>query len=833
MGGANGAWASSTQTIYLNSDWLEEASNIQVLEVLTEVFGHYLDSRLNKIDARGDEGEYFIRVLNGERFTANEIKTMRSEEDPVTLRLHSGQVIKAEAATVSGGGGDYILNGTSLADIIRGSGGNESIYGLEGNDIIDGGNGDDTLSGGDGTDIAIYSGNSPDYAITQVNYNTFRVKDNRSGSPDGADMLNGIEKLKFNDGIKDLSIVGLNIVGDGKSEVINGGRLMDYIDGVGGDDIINGNVGSDYLAGGVGADSMSGGAGDDTYVVDNIGDVVTELVKNGTDMVSSSIAYTLGANLENLILIGTSKINGTGNSANNAIIGNLSDNTIDGGTGADTMTGGSGDDTYVVDNIGDVVTELANEGTDTVRTSITYTYTLGANLENLTLTGSSKINGTGNSANNIITGNSVDNIIDGKTGADTMTGGSGDDTYMVDDIGDLVEELVNEGIDTVKSSITYTLGTNLENLTLTGTRIITRIDNNRIGINGIGNSSNNTIVGDAFDNIIDGLTGADTMIGGAGNDTYIVDNIGDVTIEKAEKGTDTVRASISYALDVHLENLILTGPRNINGNGNSAKNIIIGNSFDNTIDGATGADTMIGGAGNDTYVVDNIGDAVTELSNEGVDTIKSLITYTLGANLENLILTDVVDNIGDVVVGLANEATDVAKTSITDAFVSYLKDLPLTIAGNINGTGNIANNKIAGNSAANILTGGAGADVLTGSGGADTFRYLTLSDSSLTSLDHITDLSIGTDILDAPTAVTAVNTKELGTVKTFDQAGIAAVLNEAAFGPNQAATFSYDLGIGIKTFIALNDHIAGFSNTSDGLIEITGFTGRLTDLSII
>jgi Ca2+-binding RTX toxin-like protein len=294
-----------------------------------------------------------------------------------------------------------------------------------------------------------------------------------------------------------------------------------------------------------------------------------------------------------------------------------------------------------------------------------------------------------------------------------------------------------------------------------------------------------------------------------------------------------VKSSISYTLGVNIENLTLIGARNINGTGNSAKNIITGNSLDNTIDGATGADTMIGGVGNDTYMVDNIGDAVTELFNEGVDMIKSSISYALGANLENLMLTDVVDNIGDVFIELVNERTDMVKASTTDVVASYLEDLRLTIAGTINGTGNSANNKIVGNSAANILTGGAGADLQTGSGGADTFRFIALSDSSLTSLDQITDLSIGTDILDAPTAVTAENTKELGIVKTFDQAGIAAVLNEAVFGPNQAATFSYDLGIGTKTFIALNDNTAGFSSTSDCLIEITGYTGLLTDLSIV
>src|SRR5206468_9030569 len=187
---------------------------------------------------------------------------------------------------------------------------------------------------------------------------------------------------------------------------------------------------------------------------------------------------------------------------------------LDGGAGADTLIGGAGNDTYFVDSTGDVVTELASEGTDTVVSSVDST--LGANLENLTLTGSA-LSGTGNAQDNVITGNANANVLDGGAGADTMAGGAGDDTYFVDSCGDVVTELAGEGTDTVVSSIDYTLGANLENLTLTGT-----------AANATGNSLANVITGNAHDNVLDGGAGADTLIGGAGDDTYFVDSTGDV-----------------------------------------------------------------------------------------------------------------------------------------------------------------------------------------------------------------------------------------------------------------------------------------------------------------
>ena len=198
-----------------------------------------------------------------------------------------------------------------------------------------------------------------------------------------------------------------------------------------------GTYNADTLIGTAGPDTLIGLAGNDTYTVNHISDIVTEALNAGTDLVNASISYTLPNNVENLTLTGSSNINGTGNSLDNTLTGNSGNNTLTGNTGNDTLNGGNGidiliggldNDVYVVDTTTDTITENANEGTDTVQSSVTYT--LGNNLENLTLTGAAAINGTWNAGNNTIIGNSSNNTLNGGAGADILTGGVGTDILV-------------------------------------------------------------------------------------------------------------------------------------------------------------------------------------------------------------------------------------------------------------------------------------------------------------------------------------------------------------------------------------------------------------------
>ena len=634
----------------------------------------------------------------------------------------------------------------------------------------------------------------------------------------------------------------------GVSDLPGQGLQDDVLTGTAGDDVLDGGAGADVMMGLAGDDTYQVDSFDDLVIeaagqgVDTIVSTVSIVMPANVENLVL-LAYSADGNdLDNLIiasngnnqidggagndtisyayapgpvklLLGSSSIQATvssgldwllsfenviGSAFDDTLMGNADANIIDGGAGADVMSGAAGDDIYIVDNVGDVVTGEAG-GVDTVRASVNFT--LPSGFEHLALTGTAPINGTGNSLANRLTGNDANNvliglggndILDGGAGNDRMEGGAYNDTYIVDSAGDVVIELAGEGTDTVEASVSYTLGANVEKLVLTGGAALT----------GTGNTLGNTITGNAASNILYGLEGNDTldggggadqMFGGAGNDKYIVDHTGDVVTELSGQGTDTVEASVSYTLGANVEKLTLTGMAALSGTGNTLGNTITGNSGANTLygmagndtlDGGAGADQMFGGTGNDTYVVDDVGDVVVELAGEGTDTVKSSISYTLGANVEKLTLTGTAD--------LAGTGNELANTL----------------------TGNAGNNHLDGGAGNDILDGDKGLDTLVGGLGADKFDFNAVTDSAVGALRDLVmdfDRSQG-DKID-------VSTIDANTLLTGNQKFV--FVADAAFSGTAGELRAVAGGIAGGTLVQVDVNGDGVADMEVGLVGVT------------
>ena len=447
------------------------------------------------------------------------------------------------------GYGGYHTVGDGL-DTILGLGGNDTIDAAGGNDVVEGGAGSDAIQGGTGNDTI-----SGDAGADTVWGN------------EGDDTISGGLDDDTLDGGGGLDIV---LGGDGLDS-LTGGDGNDALDGGTGNDVLDGGAGNDTLTGGTGADAMTGGAGDDTYRVDSASDTVSEGLSGGTDTVISNVNWTLGTNVENLVLTGSAHTgtgNGSantitggtgndvlnGNSGNDTLYGGGGNDALTGGTGADRMQGDAGDDRYSVDNLGDLVVEAAGGGFDTVIASIDWT--LADNVEALTLSGAGHI-GTGNGLDNTLFGGTGadtlyggngNDTLDGKGGADLMVGGDGDDKYYVSSALDVVQEALGGGIDTVYASANWTVTDNVENVRLTGAaHVVTgnALDNSIVGTGGAdrldGGLGDDTLLGGDGDDTLTSGAGIDTLAGGSGDDRYVLHG-GRAHIEDF-LGHDTIDAS--------------------------------------------------------------------------------------------------------------------------------------------------------------------------------------------------------------------------------------------------------------------------------------------------
>jgi Ca2+-binding RTX toxin-like protein/methionine-rich copper-binding protein CopC len=559
-------------------------------------------------------------------------------------------------------------------------------------------------------------------------------------------------------------------------------------------------------------------------------DTIIENPDEGTDTVKVASSYVLPANFENLTLTGGHDLSGTGNSANNVITGNEGMNLIDGKAGADTMIGGDGDDTYIVDNVGDHVIEENYywwNGFDTVESSVTHA--LDSGVEKLILTGSANINGTGSADDNIMIGNA---------GANILGGAGGNDTYYIDSLADSIVENVGEGIDIVITPLSYTLGNNVDNLTLTGAGNLNGtgngLDNTIIGtMKSAGPGGQNVLTGGNGNDTLDGRSGVDTLIGGLGNDTYVIDNyeggqtsivlegepgnyVGngeiislndansfDITLldHSGDGIVDFLR--IRYDDDIHnwlLEfstadlgtNLAIGTYEDIE----SDPNEVVGVSGDGRGDSLIGSFTVSAlninyGGGTPVLVSAAITfgqfpfpdapslfgtvnynyapagpavlDTIVESAGGGIDTVEAAVSYTLGTNLDNLTLTG--------------------------------------WQLNLDATGNELNNVLTGNNGVNILTGLGGDDTLSGGGNpGDTFKIGASDDGS----DTITDFFFSPfpDVLPDYGNVVVLDGFSLGSLSAVQaamtQVGANTVLN---LGNGETLTF---LNVQKTSFIAQN-----------------------------
>lgn len=602
----------------------------------------------------------------------------------------------AQLITVDGDEADNVLAGTAAPQTINGLGGNDTItagtgptdiFGGDGNDRITGGVGRDRLLGGEGIDT-IKGGNGD---LIDGGGGNDRLIAERGATIAGG---SGVDRLH-------LDMTGLGLVFDitlpnGTSGTIasiaSSYTGIERIDLTGGynNDRLFGNNGDNVINGGAGADVINGGAGNDTIDA-GVGGAAAE-----PPVEAYSPDFTAAVAIDNAF-------SAVAGASPRAVIAFAEERFFarDSYYSFDVLEGG---DLVVASDTAQPLSAAAEFTLLDAFGNVVATNLFGSPLEIADLAAGRYVLRISSQSDETFskTGYAMVSLSSAtaQQRRNVLAGGTGDDTFLVHAATDRITEKLGEGTDTVIAALSWTLGSHLENLTLkAGAGAINAVGNTLANIitgnasaNKLnGSDGNDTLIGGGGDDDLRGDAGSDRMEGGTGDDIYRVSSRGDLVVEKAGEGRDTVFATFSYVLPANVEALILSGTAALDGTGNTRANTLNGNSGDNRLDGLAGIDTMLGGAGNDTYVVDNAGDRVFETTAiggsadaGGIDAILSSVSFSLGSDgrqfVENLTLTG-------------------------------------TLA--INGTGNALPNRMSGNGSANTLSGKGGNDRLTGYGGDD------------------------------------------------------------------------------------------------------------------
>lgn len=703
------------------------------------------------------------------------------------------------------GAGATVLGGFD-ADQITVSGAGSAVFGQTGADTITAAGTNDTLYGGSGNSTYIVENSSTVIEVT---------------AGDGSDTIDASVSYSAPTGVNVLTLTGsANLVATGNS----------------GNDTLTGGAGNDTLVAGTGSDLLVAGSGNTTFVVSSSSDTVVDNYSSASDTVDSSVSFTLPKNVTTLVLTGTAALIGSAPSGNDTIVSNSGVDTLIGGsghdtfvinnssdvvvqgtgtitvvvntpggyslsgggytlelggtgnlvgsvgagndtlisnTGVDTLYGGSGNDTFVVNNSADVVQDTYGTTANTLETSVTYT--LPGNINTLVLTGTAAIAGTGNGASDLLE-------VGAATGADTLQagaglatlqGGAGNDTFVVDNTADVVSDTYTSTQNTLQSSVNYSLVANVNTLVLTGTSSLV----------GSANSANDTLISNS---------GVDTLYGGAGNDTFVINNSQDMVQDSVTSAQNTALSSVSFNLPVNVNVLVLTGTGSLVGTGNGGADSLVGNAGQDTLVAGSGVDTLVagsgvdtlqGGSGKDIFVVNNTADVVTVSGAHGVDTILSSVDFTLPTGVSALVLAG---------------TSDLTATAVS------------------------GNNTLVGNSGNDVLTAGSGRDTLVAGSGAATLVGGTSTDTFVinSTADVLENLSSTLNtVLSSISYTMAANVSTLELTGGANLVGVGNGSSDAMYANNGIDTLIAGTGIALMEG-GLGADLFVINNTADQVNDL-------------